>query len=150
MIAVAFGQDRSDPDAEYGEGAIPVPGEARVIAQTIDSLLIDPVRLSTLKALGGAYVRSLPRPIETARTLLRKYVAACAGRQSASRPRRSDSRIAQRGCLNRGTEFMVAGATGNRSVPRSPVIFSLHGRPLLLPGRLVVGAPRRPEDPTLE
>ena len=78
VIAVAAGPERSDSDSEYREGVIRVPGEGRVIAQTIDSLLIDPVRLTALKSLGGAYVRSLPRPIETARALLRKYVAACA------------------------------------------------------------------------
>ena len=83
VIAVAAGPERSDSDSEYREGVIRVPGEGRVIAQTIDSLLIDPVRLTALKSLGGAYVRSLPRPIETARALLRKYVAACAGSQSA-------------------------------------------------------------------
>jgi hypothetical protein len=49
-----------------------------MIAQAIDSLLIDPVRLGALTFHGSAYVGRLPRPRETAHALFREFRAACA------------------------------------------------------------------------
>ena len=60
------------------KGVIQVPADGRMIAQAIDSLLIDPVRLSALTFHGSAYVGRLPRPRETAHALLREFRAACA------------------------------------------------------------------------
>ena len=62
---------------------IQVPADGRMIAQAIDSLLIDPVRLSALTFHGSAYVGRLPRPRETAHALLREFRAACADALSA-------------------------------------------------------------------
>ena len=57
------------------KGVIQVPADGRMIAQAIDSLLIDPVRLSALTFHGSAYVGRLPRPRETAHALLREFRA---------------------------------------------------------------------------
>ena len=57
---------------------IQVPAHGRMIAQAIDSLLIDPVRLGALTFHGSAFVGRLPRPIATAHAPLREFRAACA------------------------------------------------------------------------
>jgi len=77
VIAVVACLDQTRTDAEFKEGVIQVPADGRMIAQAIDSLLIDPVRLGALTDHGTAYVGSLPRPIESARALLREFRAAC-------------------------------------------------------------------------
>ena len=66
MIAVVASLDRFPADAEFREGVIHVPADGHRIAQAIDSLLIDPVRLGELTIRGAACVRSMPRPIEAA------------------------------------------------------------------------------------
>ena len=78
VIAVVACLDQTSADAEYKEGVIQVPANGRMIAQAIDSLLIDPVRLGALTFHGSAYVKRLPRPRETAHALLREFRAACA------------------------------------------------------------------------
>ena len=79
VIAVVACLDQTSADAEYKEGVIQVPANGRMIAQAIDSLLIDPVRLGALTFHGSAYVGRLSRPVETAHALLRAFRAACAG-----------------------------------------------------------------------
>ena len=76
VIAVVACLEPTRTDTEIKEGVIQVPADSRMIAQAIDSLLIDPVRLGLIN-LGAAYVGSLPRPIESARALLREFRAAC-------------------------------------------------------------------------
>ena len=66
VIAVMTSMDRTSVDAEFNKGIIQVPANGRVIAQTIDSLLIDPVRLGGVTIHGAAYIETLARPIETA------------------------------------------------------------------------------------
>jgi hypothetical protein len=78
VIAVVACLDQTNANAEYKEGMIQVPANGRMIAQAIDSLLIDPVRLGALTFHGSAYVGRLPRPRETAHALLREFRAACA------------------------------------------------------------------------
>ena len=78
VIAVVACLDQTSADAENKEGVIQVPADGRMIAQAIDSLLIDPVRLGALTFHGTAYVGRLPRPVETAHALLREFRAACA------------------------------------------------------------------------
>ena len=78
VIAVVACLDQTSADAEYKEGVIQVPANGRIIAQAIDSLLIDPVRLGALTFHGSAYVGRLSRPVETAHALLREFRAACA------------------------------------------------------------------------
>ena len=77
VIAVVASLDRFPADAEFREGVIHVPADGHRIAQAIDSLLIDPVRLGELTIRGTACVRSMPRPIEAAWALLREFRAAC-------------------------------------------------------------------------
>ena len=77
VIAVVACLDQTSADAEYKEGVIQVPANGRMIAQAIDSLLIDPVRLGALTFHGSAYVGRLSRPVETAHSLLREFRAAC-------------------------------------------------------------------------
>ena len=45
VIAVVACLDQTRTDVEFKEGVIQVPADGRMIAQAIDSLLIDPVRL---------------------------------------------------------------------------------------------------------
>ncbi len=78
VIAVVACLDQTSADAEYKEGVIQVPANGRMIAQAIDSLLIDPVRLGALTFHGSAYVGRLPRPRETAHALFREFRTACA------------------------------------------------------------------------
>ena len=73
VVALASCLDHLNPEAEDKEGLIRVPASGRAIAQAIDSLLIDPVRLGALMARGSAVVKGLPRPIEAARALLREF-----------------------------------------------------------------------------
>ena len=78
VIAVAACLDQTNPEAEYKEGVIRVPANGRMIAQAIDSLLIDQVRFGALTARGCVVVKGMPRPIEAARSLLREFRNACA------------------------------------------------------------------------
>ena len=78
VIAVAACLDWPTTDAELKEGVIQVAADGRTIAQSIDSLLIDPVRLGALTLRGRALVESLSRPIDTAHALLHEFHAACA------------------------------------------------------------------------
>jgi hypothetical protein len=77
VIAVVASLDQPPADAEFKEGVIHVPAEGHRIAQSIDSLLIDRIRLGALTIRSAAAVRSMPRPIEAARALLREFRAAC-------------------------------------------------------------------------
>jgi glycosyltransferase involved in cell wall biosynthesis len=77
VIAVVASVLQAPVDVEFRGGVIQIAAEAHEITQTIESLLINPVRLSSLTIRSAAAVRSMPRPIEAARALLREFRAAC-------------------------------------------------------------------------
>ncbi len=77
VVSIVACLDPNSFDAESEDGVIRVPAEGRIIAQTVDSLLIDSIRLSALTVRGHAYVSRLPRPIATARALLHEFHTAC-------------------------------------------------------------------------
>ena len=76
VIAVVASVLQAPVDVEFRAGVIQVAAEAHGITQAIESLLIDPVRLGALTIRNAAAVRSMPRPIEAARALLREFRAA--------------------------------------------------------------------------
>jgi len=76
--AVPMDPNPCNTHPEFQQGMIQVPADGRMIAQAIDSLLIDPVRLGALTFHGSAFVGRLPRPIATAHAPLREFRAACA------------------------------------------------------------------------
>jgi glycosyltransferase involved in cell wall biosynthesis len=77
VIAVVASVIQPPVDVEFKEGVIHVPYESHQIAQAIESLLIDRIRLGALKIRSAAVVTSMPRPIEATQALLREFRAAC-------------------------------------------------------------------------
>jgi glycosyltransferase involved in cell wall biosynthesis len=77
VIAVVASVIQPPVDVEFKEGVIHVPAEDHLIAQAIESLLIDGIRLGELMIRSAAAVRSIPGPIEATRSLLREFRAAC-------------------------------------------------------------------------
>ena len=77
FIAVVASVIQPPVDVEFKEGVIHVPYESHQIAQAIESLLIDRIRLGALKIRSAAVVTSMPRPIEATQALLREFRAAC-------------------------------------------------------------------------
>jgi hypothetical protein len=77
VIAVVSSSAHRSPGAEFKEGVICVPADGHMIAQAIESLLIDSIRLGQLMFRSAAAVRSMPGPIEAACAILREYRAAC-------------------------------------------------------------------------
>jgi hypothetical protein len=76
VIAVVASLLKPPADAEFKEGVIHVPAEGHLIAQAIESLVIDRIRLGQLLIRSAAAVRSMPGPVEAARVLLREFRAA--------------------------------------------------------------------------
>ena len=70
VIAGSPGAQRCFPDTEATEGLISVPDSADAIAEAIDSLLIDRIRLSALTLRAAARLRDMVDVREAARTLL--------------------------------------------------------------------------------
>jgi glycosyltransferase involved in cell wall biosynthesis len=75
VIAVVSSVIQPSVDVEFKEGVIHVSIESHEIAQAIESLLIDRIRLGALKIRCATVVASMPGPIEAAQVLLREFRA---------------------------------------------------------------------------
>ncbi|MGO9596801.1 MAG: glycosyltransferase [Isosphaeraceae bacterium] len=73
VITVSRCSNPCDASSEFERAVIDVPADASLIAQAMDALLIDPVRCSALALRAADYLRRMPRPVDTARALLRAY-----------------------------------------------------------------------------
>ena len=73
VITVSRCSNPCDARSEFEQGVIDVPADAPLIAQAMDALLIDPVRCNALALRAADYLRRVPRPVDTARALLRIF-----------------------------------------------------------------------------
>jgi hypothetical protein len=70
--------------SERDAGFVSIDADARTLANTIDSLLIDPVRLGRLLFLAADRVRDLQGPCEAAQAILRASASAAATSRAAT------------------------------------------------------------------
>jgi glycosyltransferase involved in cell wall biosynthesis len=70
VISVSSHRSTQLADREFKHGIVPIPGDRLLIAQAIESLLIDRILLGSLLIRSRNFVSTLPAPIEAARVIL--------------------------------------------------------------------------------
>jgi hypothetical protein len=70
VISVSSQRSTQLADREFKHGIVPIPGDRLMIAQAIESLLIDRILLGALMIRSRNFVSTLPAPIEAARAIL--------------------------------------------------------------------------------
>jgi hypothetical protein len=78
VIAVAACMEQRDAGPEIDEGLVAASADSGTLARTIDSLLVDRIRMSMLTFRASERVRDMTDAREAARTLLRAFDTAAA------------------------------------------------------------------------